>query len=73
MSRFMLNLRRAVFDRDSVQITGQTRSPMMDNLGEWLVDDSDDDDRTYDYELAALQNTDSASFSDARNIRSGPR
>ena len=46
---------------------------MMDNLGEWLVDDSDDDDRTYDYELAALQNTDSASFSDARNIRSGPR
>ena len=58
MSRFMLNLRRAVFNRDAVQIAGQTRSSMMENLGEWIEDD--DDNKVYDdcvdaYGLETLQ------------------
>lgn len=71
MSRFMLNLRRAVFNRDAVQIAGQTRSFMMENLGEWLEDDDDDkadDDCVDAYGLERLQAADPVSSGGIRDV-----
>ena len=59
MSRFMLNLRRAVLNRDTgVHIVDQRHTSMLGDLGEWLDggDDLDiDEHHVNDHELITFR------------------